>query len=53
MRCQNKWRNQNLFDNREEGLEAYSALLVWRDIQAWFETKTVPSKSKYKKSEKN
>ena len=21
----------------------YSALLVWRDIQAWFETKTVPS----------
>ena len=49
MRSQNQWRNENLFDNREEGLDcsqANSAFLVWRDIQAWFETKTVPSKSK-------
>jgi len=52
MKSQNQWRNENLFDNREEGLEAYSAFLVWY-IQAWFETKTVPNKSKQKKLEKN
>ena len=52
MRSQNQWRNENLFDNQEEGLEAYSAFLVWY-MQACFETKTVRNKRKLKKSEKN
>ena len=47
MRSQNQWRNENLFDNQEEGLEAYSAFLVWY-MQACFETKTVPNKRKLK-----
>ena len=28
MKSQNQWRNENLFDNREEELEAYSAFLL-------------------------